>query len=121
MVRYAKRQKSFRIAAVDLVSLKIAPGRGKEWRADSGFHGASRQIADGVLTFGGPTLFHVDQQGRSVCGVRLGKYPGDDARRVESGQRRIAQRRYDLCALADDLGYKPRSVNRPCNHAGTRS
>ena len=66
-----QQQKSFRIAPVDRVGLKIASGRGKEWCANPRSRGAFCQIADSVFTFGGPTIFHVDQQGRPICRVRL--------------------------------------------------
>src|SRR6202035_3638095 len=55
------------IAAVDLVGLKIAKGGAQDRSADVSARRVPRHIADRVLAFGGPAIFHVDQHGRPIC------------------------------------------------------
>ena len=47
--------------SVDFIGLEIASSRRKERRTDTHSGRAFRQIADRMLAFGGPTVFHVDQ------------------------------------------------------------
>ena len=47
--------------SVDFIGLEIASSRRKKWRTDTHSGRAFRQIADRMLAFGGPTVFHIDQ------------------------------------------------------------
>src|SRR4051794_13327193 len=93
-----------RITSVDFVGLEIASSCRKKWRVDAHLGRAFRQIADRMLTFGGPTVLHVNQYRRPIGRFRLRKHATHNGRCIGSWRRgrRIPCRRDDPRTFVDN-------------------
>src|SRR5690348_3533033 len=80
------------LTAIDLIGLEIASGGGQKRRVDARACRTIGKIADGVLTFGGAPIFHVDQHRWSVGRVRLGEHSRYLGGGIEGRQWRMSQR-----------------------------
>jgi hypothetical protein len=74
--------------AINFVSLEIAAGSAQNRRTYTSPRCAFYHIANRVLAFRGPALFHVDQHRRPISRVRLRKHSAHEASRVRSRRRR---------------------------------